>query len=69
MAAVGIVHLKHRPVFQSNRRQLPAPGAAAIEAEQILFDVQAERSPMAEEDRVIRAAPVRDAKPGVETDS
>ena len=56
--------MKQGSILYPDRRQLPAPHTATVQAQEIWFDVQAERRPMTEENRVVDIAPIGNAEPG-----
>jgi len=56
--------MKQGSILYPDRRQLPAPHTATVQAQEIWFDVQAERRPMAEENRVVAIASIGNTEPG-----
>jgi len=56
--------MKQGSILYPDRRQLPAPHTATVQAQEIWFDVQAERRPMAEENRVVAIASIGERNQG-----
>src|SRR5918999_1607358 len=48
----GAWYLKERPVLQAQRAQLAAPYASAVQRRQLAVQLEAERGPVAEDDRL-----------------
>ena len=57
------IHLKYRSIIEAHGRQMAAPKATGIQCQQIVFDLQSKRRPVAGDEHVAGATPARHVEP------